>query len=209
VRDSLVIAGATAALPAAAGAAASSRTFGQPPGCPSDAHAWAAPPRGQQLHRYEQHEVGDRRCGPARHYDHDHVNTTRESAVAIDQLLAPLARFAAKPRTDAELADRLAQLLGERNRLAWRAVRTIAPLHHVPTGGPWSFGSTTSFIAARSNHAAATPQKSVRHLLLRYLQGSDPPPCRTAPSSLPGAAGCAGRPAIVDRRDPPATRAGR
>jgi hypothetical protein len=100
--------------------------------------------------------------------------STGGSVVPVDQLLPPLARFAAQPRTEAELAGRLAELLGEHNRPAWRAVRTIAPLHHLPTGGPWSFRSPASFVAARSNHGAAAPQESVRHLLLRYLHGFGP-----------------------------------
>jgi hypothetical protein len=100
--------------------------------------------------------------------------TSGGRVIPIDQLLPPLAQFAAVPRTDAELADRLAELLGERNRLVWRALRTIAPLHHVPTGGPWSFGSAPSFVAARSRHGAGAPQESVRRLLLRYLHGFGP-----------------------------------
>jgi len=119
------------------------------------------------------HNAMQARLRAARMTDPRTISTSR-SVVEIDSLLPLLTEFAATPRTDAELADRLAELLGERIQPAWRAVRTIAPWHHVPTGDPWSFGSATSFVAARSQHDVLVPQESVRYLLLRYLHGFGP-----------------------------------
>jgi hypothetical protein len=100
--------------------------------------------------------------------------STGRSVVDADQLLPRLAQFAAVPRTDAEVRDLIEELLGERNRRAWRAVRTFAPLHHVPTGGPWSFGTPSSFVAARTKPGPAAQDESVQWLLLRYLQAFGP-----------------------------------
>ncbi len=104
--------------------------------------------------------------------------STARSVVNADLLLPPVARFTSVPRTDAEVQDLLEDLLGERNRRAWRAVRTFAPLHHVPTGGPWSFGTPRSFIAAPTRPGPAAQDESVQWLVLRYLQAFGPATAR-------------------------------
>ncbi len=64
------------------------------------------------------------------------------SIADVDALLPHLAKFVARPRTGAEIEDLLEDRLGERKPGVWWALRTFAPLHHAPTGGPWSFGRT-------------------------------------------------------------------
>lgn len=96
------------------------------------------------------------------------------SVIDADDLLTSLAQFVTGPCTDAEVLDRLESLIGERNRRVWRALRTFAPLHHVPTGGPWSFGAPPSFVAAPAKRGPASRDESVQRLLLRYLQAFGP-----------------------------------
>lgn len=98
------------------------------------------------------------------------------SNVHPDELVNLVVQFAAEPRTDAELQDRLEQIIGVRDRGLWRAVRTFAPLHHVPDGGPWSFARSSNFVAAPTYSAGphGTRPPATSQLLLRYLQGFGP-----------------------------------
>lgn len=98
------------------------------------------------------------------------------SSMHPDELVTAVVRFAAEPRTDVQLQDWLEQVTGVRDRRLWRAVRTFAPLHHVPDGGPWSFAGSSSFVAAPASSAApqSTPRPATSRLLLRYLQGFGP-----------------------------------
>lgn len=96
------------------------------------------------------------------------------SAADADALVPDLLEFVAEPRAKAEIEGLLAARLGEPNPWAWWALRTFAPLHHAPTGGPWSFGPRPSFVAARPERPVPAPAESVRHLVRRYLEGFGP-----------------------------------
>ncbi|MBD8078412.1 AlkZ family DNA glycosylase [Cellulosimicrobium arenosum] len=102
------------------------------------------------------------------------------SGISIDEahaLVPELLAFAGTPRTAAELEQWVDARVPEIPRGAWWALRTFAPLHHVPTGGPWSFGTRTTYRAAgtpalpRDDPAfdAALPA-----LVVRYLEGFGP-----------------------------------
>jgi hypothetical protein len=54
------------------------------------------------------------------------------------------------------------------------ALKMFAPLHHAPTGGPWSFGVKASFVAARAKSRAQSPEEALQHLVLRYLEAFGP-----------------------------------
>jgi hypothetical protein len=95
------------------------------------------------------------------------------SIADADALLPHLARFVARPRTGVEIEDVLEARLGERKKGVWWALRTFAPLHRAPTGGPWSFDGPL-FVAARGALGAASHGRSVQLLVLRYLQGFGP-----------------------------------
>ncbi|MEU8764243.1 winged helix DNA-binding domain-containing protein [Streptomyces sp. NPDC048659] len=94
-----------------------------------------------------------------------------------EELVPGLLAFAERPRSVAELRGWLAERVGEeRAEGAWWGLRAYAPLHHQPTGGPWSFGQRPSFVA--SGGAPVTgreePPGALRELVLRYLAGFGP-----------------------------------
>lgn len=95
-----------------------------------------------------------------------------------DELVPELLTFADQPRTAAEMEAWLEQRLGAEKRAgAWWGLRAYAPLHHAPTGGPWSSGTRPSYVAARTGPAPMgreTAPKALTTLILRYLEGFGP-----------------------------------
>ncbi|MFI8502938.1 winged helix DNA-binding domain-containing protein [Streptomyces sp. NPDC085524] len=66
-----------------------------------------------------------------------------------DALLPGLLAFAGRPRTSAEMQAWAGERVGaERRDAAWWGLKGYAPLHHAPTGPPWSFGHRPSFVTA-------------------------------------------------------------
>jgi threonine/homoserine/homoserine lactone efflux protein len=101
--------------------------------------------------------------------------TTALATADIDALVPHLVEFAARPRSKAEIEAMLRSRLGERHDpRAWWALKSFAPLHHAPTGGPWSFRTAASFIDARKAPDAVSPDEAVQRLVLRYLEGFGP-----------------------------------
>jgi hypothetical protein len=106
---------------------------------------------------------------------HDGRYKTSGLAIAdADSLLPHLLKFVSRPRSKDEIESLLTERLGAANRWAWWALKSFAPLHHSPTGGPWSFGPKASFVAAPTKRAPASPDESVQQLVLRYLEGFGP-----------------------------------
>ncbi|WP_367138182.1 winged helix DNA-binding domain-containing protein [Saccharothrix sp. HUAS TT1] len=95
------------------------------------------------------------------------------SAADADALVPPLLEFAARPRAVAEFEAWLGERLGVPPKGVWWALRTYAPLAHVPTGGPWSFGHRPSY-ATVGPIASATPDECLPTLVRRYLEGFGP-----------------------------------
>ncbi|MEU3888752.1 winged helix DNA-binding domain-containing protein [Streptomyces sp. NPDC029041] len=95
-----------------------------------------------------------------------------------EALVPAVLDFADRPRTAAEMQDWLAERVGaEKKAGAWWGLKAYAPLLHVPTGGPWSFGSRSSFVAARTGpvpRGRATVPEALCHLVLRYLGAFGP-----------------------------------
>ncbi len=90
-----------------------------------------------------------------------------------DALVPELVEFTSVPRTPSEIEAMLGERLGAPpHRGIWWALRTYAPLHHSPTGGPWSFRPKTSFQGAA--YEPIDHELAVQHLLRRYLAGFGP-----------------------------------
>jgi hypothetical protein len=100
--------------------------------------------------------------------------TSGLSSADADALLPHLLEFAARPRTKAEIEDLLEAQLGDRNPWAWWALKTFAPLHHAPTGGPWSFRTSSAFVAAPTTTSRESADESVQRLVRRYLEAFGP-----------------------------------
>jgi hypothetical protein len=109
----------------------------------------------------------------ARLHDRRYTGSGLSTADA-DALLPHLLEFAGRPRTRAEIEELLAARLGDDKPRMWWALRTFAPLLHVPTGGPWSFARGSSFVAAPVRLAAERREASVGRLARRYLEGFGP-----------------------------------
>lgn len=106
---------------------------------------------------------------------HDRRFTSSGLTIAdADALLPHLLEFATQPRVKAEVEDLLEARLGDRNPRAWWALRTFAPLWHAPTGGPWSFGPRSSFVAAPVRLPPEDQDASIQWLLRRYLEAFGP-----------------------------------
>jgi hypothetical protein len=100
--------------------------------------------------------------------------STGLSPADADAVVPDLLQFAARPRSKAEIEDRLEKQLGERQPRMWWALRTFAPLHHAPTGGPWSFGTRSSYMAAGTLPHSESSDDAIQKLVRRYLQGFGP-----------------------------------
>ncbi|MDR7276403.1 winged helix DNA-binding domain-containing protein [Catenuloplanes atrovinosus] len=111
------------------------------------------------------------RLRDGRLYDQRYTSTGL-SDVDGDALLPALAEFAATPRTGTDIETMLTERSGVPGRWVWWALRTFAPLHHVPTGGPWAFGPPpATYVAARGSRPA---EEAAQALVLRYLEGFGP-----------------------------------
>jgi len=82
--------------------------------------------------------------------------------------------FAARPRTNAEIEDLLQARLGDHKPGVWWALRTFAPLVRAPIGGPWSFGSRSSYLAAGIQLPPERRDECVQRLVRRYLEAFGP-----------------------------------
>jgi hypothetical protein len=100
--------------------------------------------------------------------------TSGLSTADAEALLPHLLKFAARPRTKAEIEDLIEARLGDRNPWAWWALKTFAPLHHAPTDAPWTFGTRAAFVAAPKGQGRESPDESVQQLVLRYLGAFGP-----------------------------------
>jgi hypothetical protein len=112
----------------------------------------------------------------SRVYDRRFTSTDLTDADA-DALLPELAAFMAVPRTGVEVEAEVTARFGEHGHRLWWALRTYAPLQHVPTGGPWAYRLPNTYLAAPAVPDAA-PAAGVQRLLLAYLRAFGPASAR-------------------------------
>jgi hypothetical protein len=97
--------------------------------------------------------------------------------LAADDALALEGRivaFAAEPRTGAELETMLAEHVTDPSSLWW-ALRSLAPLVHAPSGGPWSFSlAKRAFVSTPAHPRTAIRLEAIATLTRRYLEGFGP-----------------------------------
>ena len=92
----------------------------------------------------------------------------------VDALLPDLLDHLAEPRAKAEIEAFLEAHVGATPEPGvWWALRTYAPLHHAPTGAPWTFGLQPSFVAAPPA-ARDDAEVALQGLVRRYLEGFGP-----------------------------------
>jgi hypothetical protein len=97
------------------------------------------------------------------------------SVEEADALVPPLLAYASEPRSNADIEAWLDERLGVLPRPGvWWALRRYAPFVLAPTGGPWSFEQGPAFLAARDLRRPGDVAASLRHLVVRYLEGFGP-----------------------------------
>lgn len=92
-----------------------------------------------------------------------------------DALIPDLLHFTERPRSNAELDERVRDRLGELPPPGvWWALRTYGPFVHAPAGTTWTFGPRPTYSAGPVADPADPPDRSIEHLIRRYLAGFGP-----------------------------------
>ncbi|MFE4056329.1 winged helix DNA-binding domain-containing protein [Streptomyces sp. NPDC059096] len=121
------------------------------------------------------HAVMESTLRAARLHDRRFTSTglTLEDA---DALLPELAAFLARPRTGAEVEREVTGRFGAHAHLMWWALRTYAPIHHAPTGGPWSFTQRNAYLASPPAPGDGPPDAAAGavRLILAHLRAFGP-----------------------------------
>lgn len=98
------------------------------------------------------------------------LTDTGVTAADLDAVLPELVGFLAEVHTTEEIERFLAERLGRHEPRAWWAMRMFAPLHHVPTGGAWSFRSRGAYRAAPIVLDPDRRDEAVQHLVRRSIE---------------------------------------
>src|SRR5690625_499345 len=98
----------------------------------------------------------------------------RESGLTgeeVDGLVPGLVDFLEVPHASKEIEEFLAGTLDASHPRVWWALRTFAPLHRAPTGGPWSFHvNRAAYFAAEITNQLPTHDEAVQNLFIQYLR---------------------------------------
>jgi Winged helix DNA-binding domain len=100
--------------------------------------------------------------------------TSTGLSIADAEALVPhVLECAAQPRTNADMETMLARRLDATPpRYVWWALRSVAPVRHAPTGGPWSFGPRPCYVAGSDRSVDRGEALSI--LIRRYLAAFGP-----------------------------------
>jgi hypothetical protein len=97
------------------------------------------------------------------------------TAADADALIPALLEYTVEPRSNAEIDAWVRERLGEIPPPGvWWALRTYGPFVHAPAGAPWTFGPRPSYTAGPVVPTADPPDRSIEHLVRRYLAGFGP-----------------------------------
>jgi len=97
------------------------------------------------------------------------------SADDADDLASHLATAVRRPLRRGEIEALIAEHRGAApDSAVWWALRTVAPLVHAATGGPWSYGRTPAFVAPPNARESDDQAVSTQRLVLRYLAAFGP-----------------------------------
>lgn len=94
---------------------------------------------------------------------------TPEAGLALEDALVA---FAHEPRSREEIEAHLADHVTDTKSIWW-ALRSLSPVVHAPTGGPWSFAER-KFVASPGHLRAEPRLEAVERLVRRYLEGFGP-----------------------------------
>jgi hypothetical protein len=95
------------------------------------------------------------------------------SLAELDALIPVVADRLSVPHTVPEIEAVLEEHLGASpHKGVWWAMKQFAPLHHAPSGAPWSFGPRNAFMAAGG--APQDPSDALKAFLRRYLEAFGP-----------------------------------
>ena len=115
------------------------------------------------VHNLRASRLGDRRFTDAGF-------TKRDADGVLDEFLA----YVAVPRARGEIGSFLSDRFDRPVDRLWWALRTFAPIVHVPAAGPWSFVSGGPMQAASIDPEPPTPEAALGYLFRRYLEGFGP-----------------------------------
>src|SRR5690606_36917917 len=73
-------------------------------------------------------------------------------------VLPELLDYLAEPRSKDEIDDWLGERLGTRHERTWWALRTFAPVWHVPNGGAWAVGRPRGGAGDRGGGCGRSPR---------------------------------------------------
>ncbi len=107
----------------------------------------------------------------------DRFTVTGLTQEDVDVFMAELLDFAARPQTPEALQAWLTERTQVDHKGIWWAMRQYAPMWHEPSGHPWQFDTSRSYVAATPRPALADEEvahASLQTLIKRYLAGFGP-----------------------------------
>jgi hypothetical protein len=96
------------------------------------------------------------------------------SVEEMDDLVPDLEAWAAQGRWNRDFETWIANRANVAGRPVWWALRQVGPFVYAPTGGPWSYGDRSQFMATRTQPFTGTRAEAMAHLVRSYLRAFGP-----------------------------------